>query len=152
MFYPNQIFERKAVDQCNFVRDHLRGLFIENNTDCVIGAHLFSCYKQCGFKGNGVQCTQDVSSSSQFGRFPAGRCYILSEPRDSLTSDNHLHILVFAPPTTTEYKPVVSEGTRNAQMCMRRTAVGRNNGLERHSVDLKEPVDCKHLPEQQRLK
>ena len=109
VFYPNKIFERKVLDQCNFARDHLRGLFIENNTDFVIGTHLFNCHKQCGFKGDGVQCTQDVSSSSQFGPFPAGRCYILSEPRDLITTDNHLHILVYAPSATTETKPIVSE-------------------------------------------
>ena len=35
------------------------------------------------------------------GRFPSGRCYILPEPRDASTIDNHIHILVHVPAAIT---------------------------------------------------
>ena len=97
VFYPNSNFERKAVDQCHFVRDSLRDLLLESGVDFLIGGHLFSCYKQCGFKDDGVACIQTLSPSLQSGRFPAGKCYILPDAQDSTTLENHIHCLVFAP-------------------------------------------------------
>ena len=40
----------------------------------------------------------------QSGRFPAGRCYILPDPRDSTATDNHLHKVVFLPPEKLQKK------------------------------------------------
>ena len=104
VFYPNQKFEKKAVAQCLFVRNSIRKLLTDVGAGFVIGGHLFCCYKQCGFKDDGVQCVQDLSPYLQSGRFPAGRCYILPDPRDSTTTDNHLHILVFLPPEQLQKK------------------------------------------------
>ena len=70
----------------------------------VNGGHLFCCYQQCGFKDDGVQCVQDLSPYLQSGRFPAGRCYILPDPRDSTATDSHIHILVFLPPEQLQKK------------------------------------------------
>ena len=99
VFYPNQTFEGKAVDQCEYVREKLQAFFAENNVDYVIGSQLFQCYKQCGYKNDDVRCVLPVSPNNQTSRFPAGKCYILPEPRDCFTTNNHIQILVKAPST-----------------------------------------------------
>lgn len=72
-------------------------IFSEKNVSFVIGAHLFNCYKQCGYKNDGVQCVLDISPNNPNGRFPSGKCHILPEPRDSTATDNHVHIMVYVP-------------------------------------------------------
>ena len=111
VFYPNQTFEGKAVEQCEYVREKLQAIFAENNVDYVIGAHLFQCYKQCGYKNDDVRCVLAVSPNNQTGRFPAGKCYNLPEPRDCFTTNNHIHILVNAPSTIAALDVDSKQGT-----------------------------------------
>ena len=99
MFYPNQTFNGKAVEQCVYVREKLPARFVENKVDYIIGAHLFQRYKQCGYKNDEVRCVLPVSPNNQTGHFLAGKCYIVPEPRDFFTTNNHNHILVNAPST-----------------------------------------------------
>jgi len=111
VFYPNQTFEGKAVEQCEYVREKLQAIFAENNVDYVIGAHLFQCYKQCGYKNDDVRCVSAVSPNNQTGCFSAGKCYILPEPRDCFTTNNHIHILVNAPSTIAALDVDSKQGT-----------------------------------------
>ena len=99
VFYPNQTFQRKAVEQCVYVREKLQAIFAENDNNYETGAHIFQCSKQCGYKNDDVRCILAVSPNNQTGRFPAGKCYILPEPRGRFTSNNQIHILVNAPST-----------------------------------------------------
>ena len=96
VFYPNPNSEDKAVKQCLYVREKLCEMFAARNVDYLMGAHLFSCYRQCGYNFDEVRCICDVSPQIQNDRF-LGRCYILPEPRDASTIDNHIHILVHVP-------------------------------------------------------
>ena len=111
VFYPNQTFERKAVEQCEYVREKLQAIFAENNVDYVIGAHLFQCYKQCGYKNDDVPCVSAVSPNNQTGRFPAGKCYVLPEPRHCFTTDKDIHILVNASSTISALDVDSKQGT-----------------------------------------
>ena len=77
VFYPNQTFEGKDIEQREYVWEKLQAVFAENNADYVIGDHLFQCYKQCGYKNDDVRCVLAVSPTNQTGRFPAGKCCIL---------------------------------------------------------------------------
>ena len=101
VFYPNPNFEDRAVKQCLYVREKLCEMFAARNVDYLMGAHLFNCYRQCGYKLDEVRCICDVSPQIQNGRFPSGRCYISPEPRDASTIDNHIHILVHLPAAIT---------------------------------------------------
>ena len=105
VFYPNTNFEDKAVKQCFYVREKLCALFAVENIDYLVGAHLFNCYKQCGYKHEEMRCICDVSPKLQDGRFPSGKCFILPEPRDASTLDNHLHILVRVPAVNITEQP-----------------------------------------------
>ena len=111
VFYPKQTFGGKAVEQCEYVREKLQAIFAENNVDYVIGAHLFQCYKQCGYENDAIRCVLAVSPNNQTGRFPAGKCYILPEPRDCFTTNNHVHILVNAPSTDAALDVDSKQGT-----------------------------------------
>ena len=97
VFYPNSNMEGKAVRQCMFVRDSLKEIFTLEQVSFLIGAHLFCCYKQCGYKDDDVDCLREVSTGNLSGRFPAGKCHILPDAQGRSTSDNHLHILVYVP-------------------------------------------------------
>ena len=97
VFYPNSDMEGKAVRHCMFVRDSLKEIFTLEQVSFLIGAHLFWCYKQCGYKDDDVDCLREVSTGNQSGRFPAGKCHILPDAQDSSSSDNHFHFLVYVP-------------------------------------------------------
>ena len=94
VFYPYGISEGRAVEQCEYAREKLQAVFAEINIDYVIGALLFQCYTQCGYKNDDVRCVLAVSPNNQTGRFRARKCYILPEPRDCFTTNNHVHLLV----------------------------------------------------------
>ena len=111
VFYPNQTFEGKAVEQCEYVREKLQAIFAENNVEYVICAQLFECYKQCGYKNDDVRCVLAVSPNNQTGRFPAEKCYSQPEPRDCFTTNNHIHILVNAPSTIAALDVDSKQGT-----------------------------------------
>ena len=58
-----------------------------------------------------VRCALAVSPNNQTGRFPAGKAYILPEPRVCFTNNNHFLILVNAPLTIAALDVDSTQGT-----------------------------------------
>ena len=137
IFYLNNKCEHTANHQCELVKQKVASYLMEENITFVIGEHLFACLKQCGFDDDGIECVARSAKVSQHHNRLL-KCNILPDPHDTLTAENHIHILIFVPKTLSSSSSSHNYSMVKTEETEIKTPLGSNVN------DASEPVNDDH--------
>ena len=96
VFYHTNDCEKGAIEQCDHILEELCVMLQREHIEFVIGAHVFSCLKQCGFP-NAVCVTQKTSQNQHRFANSAQRCNLMLSTNKEAPEfcGNHLHFLIY---------------------------------------------------------